>query len=358
MELKEILESLRHIELSNIQVISDCVHDGKRKMDLRVSLSWETGSPDETPLVSEYSEQWLELKKKTLKQSAVDRLEATLNNQVLPWFGSLRLNQVTTESVQAWLDELAERYSYSTVSKAYQCLNAIFEYAKLSRVITENPVNGLVTLPSENVSRRDVVVYSDDECDRLTKACFASLPDEVNAPLLPFLLHTGLRIGEALALRWGDVDLKNAFVRVRKNVKSVKNRSGAADEPHYVMVEQETPKTKAGDRVVSLNAAAREALCSMPKRDHKQLVFSADGGSQFLTYSIARRLLARMCQKAAVRIRGFHAFRHTFATRLFERGVDVKTVSSILGHSSVRITYDIYIHSIQEQEAKAIAKLI
>ena len=80
-------------------------------------------------------------------------------------------------------------------------------------------------------------------------------------------------------------------------------------------------------------------------------------GEKYLTYASARRLLERICSRAGVAVHGFHAFRHMFAINLFAEGVNAKTVSKILGHSSVKITYDIYIHSIQEQEARAVKLL-
>lgn len=356
MEVKKVLDIVQGAEIVNVSVVSDQWVAGKHEISLQLTLAWNSDEGEhKTPLLSEYAQKWMQQKQKAQKRSTYDRLESTINHQILPYFDEYRLDEVTTEYVQDWIDQLADMYASSTTTKAYQCINAIYTHACLHHVITNNPIDGLVVLPTGSRRACDIVVYSEDECDRLTQICYQS--DERNAPLLPFLLHTGLRIGEALALRWSDIDEKNAFVRIRKNVKSVKNRSGNLDEPHYIMLVQNTPKTKSSDRVVTLNQAARQAVSMMPKTGSNNLIF-ANANNDYLTYSIIRRMLERICKQANIKIRGFHAFRHTFATRLFQSGVDVKTVSSILGHSSVKITYDIYIHSIQEQEAKAVALLL
>ena len=303
---------------------------------------------------------WLKMKASVVKSSSYDRLEATVQNQILPFFGQLRLDELDPTCVQDWIDELADSFSYSTLTKAFQSLNAIIDYAVLHNLIPVNHIRDRAVLPRNNGRNlRDIVTFTPAECERIVKSSYEKNElgeTDPRAPLLPFLLNTGLRIGEALALRWNDIDLKHQFVRIRRNIKSVRNRSGKNDEPHYLTVEQNSVKTKTSDRIVHLNQAAMRALDRLCRRSDSDLVFPNRNGA-FCSYASIRRMMQRVFRRAQVPVRGFHVFRHTFATNLFAQGVEVKTVSSILGHSSVKITYDIYIHSIQEQEARAVAML-
>lgn len=310
--------------------------------------------------IEDAAAKWLKMKATVVKSSSYDRLEATVQNQILPFFGHLRLDELDPACVQDWIDDLAETYSYSTLTKAFQSLNAVIDYAVLHDLLPVNNIRDRAVLPRNNGRNlRDIVTFTPVECERIIKASYEKNDcgeADPLAPLLPFLLNTGLRIGEALALRWRDIDQKHRFVRIRKNIKSVRNRSGKADEPHYMTIEQNSVKTKTSDRIVHLNHAAMQALAALHKRGDSDLVFPNRNGT-FCSYASIRRMMQRVFRRAQVPVRGFHAFRHTFATNLFAQGVEVKTVSSILGHASVKITYDIYIHSIQEQEARAVAML-
>lgn len=345
MDTQNILSALCGAEIKHLKILSDHAAADQREVcvQLTLTLPLDPSAKQESDelLICNYAQRWLKMKYKTVKRSTYDRHEATVTHQIIPYFGQIRLNDLQADCVQDWIDELSENYTFSTVSKGYQCLNAIVEHACLHHFIADNPIKGRVVLPrSEGYGTREIMVFTNEECERIISASYA--PNEFGvreplAPLFPFLLHTGLRIGEALALRWADVDFTHKYVKIRKNIKSVKNRSGNPDEPHYITIEQ-FPKTKTSDRIVPLNRDALKALSFLRNnQDSTALIFSNQEGTH-CTYPAIRRMLERIFRRANVKVRGFHTFRHTFATHLFAQGVEVKTVSSILGHSSVKIT--------------------
>lgn len=364
MDTQNILAALCGAKVKHLRVLSDHTAADQREICVQLTLTMpidpESKSDSSELLISNQAARWLKMKSKTVKRSTYDRHEATIANQINPYFGNIRLDELQTDCVQDWIDDLSENHTFSTVSKGYQCLNAIIDYACLHRYIMENPIKGRVVLPrSTGYGAREISVFTDEECERIVHASYE--PNEFGvieplAPLLPFLLHTGLRIGEALALQWSDVNFTHKYVKIRKNIKSVKNRSGNPDEPHYITIEQ-FPKTKTSDRIVPLNRDALKSLSYLQKNENDNALLFSNPEGTHCTYASIRRMLERVFRRANVKVRGFHIFRHTFATHLFAQGVEVKTVSSILGHSSVKITYDIYIHSIQEQEARAVALL-
>ncbi len=363
MDMQSVTAIFPGLQIRDFRILAEHKAEERREVcvQLTVLLPATSGTGTlNTLTVADAAARWLKMKSAVVKGSSYDRLEATMQNQILPFFGQLRLDELNPACVQDWIDDLAETYSYSTLTKAFQSLNAVIDYAVLHDLLPVNNIRDRTVLPRNNGRNlRDIVTFTPAECERIIKASYEKNDcgeSDPLAPLLPFLLNTGLRIGEALALRWSDIDQKHQFVRIRKNIKSVRNRSGKADEPHYLTIEQNSVKTKTSDRIVHLNHAAMQALAALRKRGDSDLVFPNRHGA-FCSYASIRRMMQRIFRIAQVPVRGFHAFRHTFATNLFAQGVEVKTVSSILGHSSVKITYDIYIHSIQEQEARAVAML-
>ena len=149
------------------------------------------------------------------------------------------------------------------------------------------------------------------------------------------ILETGLRAGEALALEWSDIDEDRRLLKVSKNMVRVDGKN----------LVQRTTKTASGKRTIPLNARAMEAVYHLKEQAAHgcTFVFATQSGIH-LSY---RNLLATMekaCEVACVEHRGLHALRHSFASNLYARGVEVKIISKLLGHASVEITYNRYIH--------------
>ena len=171
-------------------------------------------------------------------------------------------------------------------------------------------------------------------------------------------INTGLRIGELLGLRWSDIDFKNRTLTVSINRIRMKNREKDALKK-YLDVDQRATKTKSGQRKMYLNDDAYNAL---------QKIYEITGNEKYVLTTethkrCGQRNLDRMLRKIAVsagledKQYGFHALRHTFASLLFANGEDVKVVSELLGHSDVQITYNTYIHLIDESKRLTINKV-
>lgn len=149
-------------------------------------------------------------------------------------------------------------------------------------------------------------------------------------------LYTGLRIGELLALEWGDVDFSNGTLTVDKTCYYGKNRDGK-----FVRI-IDTPKTETSIRIIPIPKQLMPIL-----KEHKKisapLVISKNGvGISNRTY---QRNFESLLTSLNIRHRGFHALRHTFATRALECGMDVKTLSELLGHKSPAVTLKKYAHT-------------
>lgn len=336
----------------------------KRKLKEKIKLINSNGlilqdNAVQNITVEEYCTNWLEnVKVNELKPSSYDRKEMTLSNQVYPAIGMLQLSQLTIDDVQKMVNDLKNKLSYSSIKKTYEAINECCKYAIIRGDLQRNPCVGVV-LPT-NLKHRDgdIKFYTEEQIELLLKQSMTKYSNGKNKYRLgygiQFLLYTGLRIGEALALTWEDVDFQSKTVKINKNLKQVKNRDND-NQGKYKIIIQNSTKTNSGSRIVPLNNKAIEALNHIKKITGQfKYVFSTETGNNVSgrTYDTMFRRIQENCKFKE--IYGVHALRHTFASLLFKKGVDVKTVSEILGHKDVSVTYNTYIHLIQEQKMNAI----
>ena len=341
--------------------------EAKRKLKEKIKLINSDGlilqnNTIKNITVEEYCTNWLKnVKVNELKPSSYDRKELTLSNQVYPSIGMLQLSQLSIDDVQEMINQLKQKeLSYSSIKKAYEAINECCKYAIIRGDLQKNPCTG-VTLP-KNLKHQDgdIKFYTEKQVESLLQQATIKYNNGKNKYRLGYgiqlLLYTGLRIGEALALTWEDVDIQNKTIKVNKNLKQVKNRDD--DQSVYKIIIQNSTKTNSGTRIIPLNNKSIEALKQIKKiTGQYKYVFSTETGNH-----VSARTCDRMFRKIQENcgfkeIYGVHALRHTFASLLFKKGVDVKTVSEILGHKDVSVTYNTYIHLIQEQKVSAMKLL-
>lgn len=301
-----------------------------------------------------------------LKPKSYDRLEQTINNQVIPYIGDKQIHDLKSDEIQDMISKLvAEGKSYSSIKKAYEALNAAFKWGLICDPpkIKKNPAAN-IKLPNKKLfTQKQIPFYTEKEAKILiTQATSRNGKGNRKYPLgafVPLLINTGLRMSELLALKWeDDIDLENKTLTVHNNVVFVRDRE---KEKGYKLLEQDSVKTDAGqDRVIPLNDAAVDALKNLQEiSGTRTWVMTTRNNTQ-----VKPRQLDQMFRRIAVasdlpeeKVYGVHALRHTFATLLLKNKIDIKTVSKLLGHSDVSITYNTYIHVIKEQEAEAVGSL-
>lgn len=315
--------------------------------------------------VESYMLNWLHTNKRnTLKPKSYDRLEQTLTYQVIPYIGHLQLAAIQANDVQKMINGLADSgKSYSTIKKAYDAVNECFRTGIIQKTVLFNPALG-VTVPAKNTfKQKDIRCYDEIETQKLCEVAISIYSNGKRiyrlGDAIVLDVNTGLRLAELLALKWTDVDLENRMIHINSTRVIVKDRSTNA-EKKYMVLEQNSTKTKTSTRDIPLNDDSYNALLRLSEITGKfEYVLSTKAGKP-----MTPRYLDRMFRKIAVaagfeenKIYGLHSLRHTFASRLFANGEDVKTVSELLGHSDITITYNTYIHLINQQKKTAIKKL-
>ena len=265
------------------------------------------------PFFKEFSKEFLDVYAFTNnKPSEVDSKETILRVHLRPFFGELRLDAIGPQHVEKFkAQQIRAGLSPKTVNNQLTVLRKVLTVAKEWGRLTGIPPIRLLPVPEPEF---DFLDFS--EATRLVKAA----EPEWRAMIL-LGLRTGLRQGELLALRWDDIDLVTGLLRVRRAV--ARGIIG-------------TPKSKKG-REIPLSDEALAALRILPSRFAGELVFPGPGG-RLLTKNECKHPLWRACRKAGLRRIGWHVLRHTFASHLVMRGVALKAVQELLGHSTIEMS--------------------
>lgn len=275
----------------------------------------------------------------------------------------LQLHSLTANDIQSTLNLLADNHSQSTVKKARDAMNDCFKLGVIRREIARNPVDGTVLPKNCAIKKKEIQAFSSEEVKLILNEAIRVHSNGTMVYrygyVIHLLLNTGMRIGEALALKWEDVklDADNPYLVVKASVSEVKDRSVKATAS-YVHIEQ-TTKTRAGNRIVPINKQSKEALLKLKEiiGDESRVIATANG-----TITSARniyRMLSNILKVCHINgaVDCVHALRHTFATNCLCSGVPVEVVSKMLGHSEVSTTYNTYIHVIREQQHIAVGKI-
>lgn len=281
--------------------------------------------------------QWLYLyKKNSVKLSTFDRLETSYKLLLRYSIASVRLDKLTEDMLQGYINELvSDGYSLSTIHKQYHLLTAFLEYALVKGLIFR-PIHKAVQLPSRQAVKKrtkDIYAYTAQEQARLRAVLDTGEMTGYLAAL--FMMETGMRVGECLALGWNDIDWFRRSITISKTFVRLGNRN-----EQFV---QDGAKSFASNRTIPMSTAAADILTRAWQTRASDFVFHNEDGEP-LSYEAMRYQITKACNEAGVRYLGLHVFRHTFATNCYNRGCDVKILSKLLGHADVSVTYNTYIH--------------
>lgn len=275
---------------------------------------------------------WLEDVRGRVKASSLTRYDTIISHHILPYFGGCAAQELTAAMVEQFEEEHLAGLSPKSVCDILSVLRNVLRFAQ-----REGYLSGPAPeLASPRLNRRETRVLNREE-QRLLEHTLSEKTLDATGVLL--CLYTGLRLGEVCGLRWGDIDLNHNVLTVRRTVQRLP-QEGAEGKTALCIG---TPKTACSHRCVPLPPFLAERLADYQQEpDCYLLTGQPDKPMQPRTYQyIFKRYLAR----AGVADANFHALRHTFATRCVESGFDPKSLSELLGHSTVNITLNRYVHA-------------
>ena len=297
----------------------------------------------ETPTIKICTEAFLNLKKYTVRRSTYHRYVRCFRNSLLPFFGDMQLSSISGKMVQEFVNAML-RQGMNPKSIKY-CV------AMLKSVLLCAEADGIITMPVIRPNypkqcKQERPILSDEDFYRLNNYLLQE-NNSVSTALL-VVMHTGIRIGEACALQWSDVDFKNNSIYIRHSVK----RYYVPDEKRTVceLGEPKTPKSK---RRIYIS---KWLVNILKQRQGKG--FICTGTEKFCSPESLRNAFNRRLKKLNIQHVRFHDLRHGFATRAINgAGIDPKTVAEILGHEHCDITLDIYTSCTAQMQVEAMEKI-
>lgn len=262
--------------------------------------------------------------------------------RVLEKFGDRPIGDITTTEVSGFLSELADMdYARMTIMLHRNVLSMAYKYAILHGLADRSPVDYAVNPRTKDKQEREP----------LTEAQKLAVENALDAPFGLFgylLLYTGLRRGEALALRYEDIDRKKRVIHVTKTLEFNPGAPYQGDGSRYV----KAPKTKKSVRDVPLLDPLADAL----PLGIGGYIFHPDGKPGHLTLSQFQTNWKHYCDALGFAVTP-HQFRHTYATILYSLGIGLKEAQKLLGHADVKTTMNIYTHISEELETQTADKL-
>lgn len=285
-----------------------------------------------------------------IKPSTFESYESTYRNYVQnSEIANLKLFSIKSIKLQEYYNKMSKNgFSSSKIRKLNKLLYQFFKYAIFEGYIYRNPAEN-ITIPKlekEKTHKEDLLEYfTEDEVKDIIKK-IKGYDIEL---LVLFALGTGLRQGELLALRYSDIDYENKQLKVSRTVKI--NYIFDENNNKYRQQIFSEPKTKNSIRIVDIPSSLFELL---PKNSSDDLIFT-DHGKIWEARKVYRHWNSFL-KENNLSIKTFHSLRHTYATLLLSKGVELITVSKLLGHSSIQIT-EIYSHVIPNLKINAVNKL-
>ena len=279
------------------------------------------------PQFKEYAEKWFETyKKPVLKATTLQGYESNLRIHIYPTFGKKRLDEITTDDVQKFLNE-REHLAKNTVHTIFVLLGEIMESAYEDRIISSNPTRSKrLIIPSKKKKVREAL--SPDQLKLIIHDIATKLTDDTERRMMAIILFTGMRRGEMLWLRWEDLDFENRLIHVKRAVAYTTNQPLLS-----------TTKTASGQRAIPMDEQLVELL--KPVQPKGFII----GGDEPITQMVYQRIQRHINEKIDMFGATPHIFRHSYISALVEAGVDLKTVQQISGHSNVTTTMNIYTHT-------------
>ena len=326
----------------------------KLKKAIEESQSLDVGRADEYT-VAAWLRTWFELYAKPhIRPSTMNYYHRNIEQHIIPAIGDIPLNKLSTRDLQKLYNDLQSNgrlrtvqkkekpgLSNSTVRGIHMMLHNALDRAMKEKLILSNPTENCI-IPK--IEKQEMKILRPDPISSYLNAA-----ERRNAlPMFYLELVSGLRKGELTALLWSDLDIQNRTISVSKQY--VKNPNGE--------LALTRPKTETSVRKVSIPQEAVDLLISEHDKhpDNPYMFPSPITGEMYYPDSIVN-LHKKILKDAGLPHIRFHDLRHTFATLALQNGVDVKTVSSMLGHYDAGFTLRTYTHATRQMQQKAAEKM-
>lgn len=293
------------------------------------------------------AEDWKAEKSNYVKVSTICVYSEIINVHLIPFFSEGK--KITHETVQEFVNlSLKNGFSQKTVKDAVVVLKMIQKYGVRKGLVSMELITP--TYPANDRAKTIPVITKRNQKKLLNH--LKSNIDLKNLGILICLL-TGIRIGEICGLKWEDADLKRGTISIKRTIQRIQ----VPDEKNKTSILIGRPKTTTSERVIPLPTVLVELMRPFKKDINKEF-YMLTNSAKPMEPRIYRNYFTKLCKDIKIPKTKFHGLRHTFATRCIESKCDYKTVSSILGHTNISTTLNLYVHPNNSQKKKCIEKMM
>lgn len=305
--------------------------------------------------VSEYMDVWLNKHKLNISTNTYEFYDSINNNYIIPYLGEYKLNKLRSSDIQDMIDDLViktkkkgekivPKYSSTTIKRIYNALKTALQFAVKNEIISRNSCIN-VTIPKQQ--KYKPIVLDEEQIITLLQR-LSDTP--IFIPCM-ISVYTGLRRGEVCGLKWKNVLLDKKLILVKEQLHRVKGEG---------LKSINKTKTEDSTRTVSISDELYLILNDWKGKQNKDkdddyVCINKNGNP--LSPEFITKKLKKIVDEIGFNGFRFHDFRHSFATLLISKGVDIKIISELLGHSTIRVTSDIYAHVLKPIQDEAVNKI-
>jgi len=297
---------------------------------------------------------WMDNNRARLKGGTINKYQNLIDTHIMPELGQTKINELSATRINTFLNEKISRgrvdgsggLSASYVRSIMLVINAAIKYAVSEQLCS--PLKTPICKPSAD--KTELSILSAEEQKKLEASLLNNF--DLTGAGIYISLHTGLRIGEVCSLTWNDIDMNKRVIHVRHTVARIRSSSSAG----FTILVIDTPKTKASKRDIPISSTLLPILLKLKTLSSKGFLLT--GTNEFIKPRTFEYRYHKILDDCGITSVNYHALRHTFATRCVEAGVDIKSLSEILGHGNVSVTLNTYVHSSLELKRKQLEKLV
>ena len=313
----------------------------KKRQALQALCQKEEALSGANCLFNSLLDRFLERKKTTVKRSTYSHYCEIVNNHIRPVLGKLPANRITGQIIDRFASDKLESgrldgtggLSAKNVRDILSVIKMTLDIALADEILLKK-----VSFAKPRLSVKKAEILSPE-----AQNIILSLGNSENLREFGYYLclQTGLRIGEICALQWNDVDFENQILRIGKTMLRIRNPASSGRKTKIIF---DLPKTQSSVRIIPLPETLARQL-----EWRRQFAVSSDafvltGTHAYIEPRLYTYNYKQFLNKHHIQNCGFHALRHTFATRCIEKGFDAKSLSELLGHANVKITLERYVH--------------
>ncbi len=297
---------------------------------------------------------WLDnYEKDRIKPRTYNRYQSIIKLHLIPNLGNITINDLKRKMIQEFLSKKKKdgnlkngnTMSSSSINLILTVLSMAFEYAVDMELCETNPCLRIKRIPNDY---KKIEAFTREEQKKIETYIQTSNDRRLFGILLGF--YSGMRIGELIALEWSDIDFNKDIIYVNKTAYLNKNKTGNWEV--YI----DKTKTKSSNRIIPLPTCIINLLKEYRLTAKSDYVIENKKGERMSIRSY-QYIFEKLTEKVNIRKLNFHSIRHSFATRAIECGMDIKTLSEIMGHKNASITLNRYAHSMLETKITMMNKL-